>query len=171
MSLCNDRGVVAGCEADLESTLTMMIVSFLTGEPCWMANPARIDVAENSITLAHCTVATKMITDLQKSALVSHFESGKGVSIRGPLRKTNVTLARLGGKGLGQMLIATGKIIKSNMRDPNLCRTQVEVKLDGTVQNFIGKSLGNHQILAYGNLKPLLKDFCGFKGIEPITID
>lgn len=171
MSLCNDQGMVAGCEADLESTLTMMIVSFLTGEPCWMANPARIDVVKNTITLAHCTVATGMITDLSKSALISHFESGKGVSIRGLLRKTRVTLARLGGKGLRRMLIATGKIVRSDMRDPNLCRTQVEVKLDGNVQDFIEKSLGNHQILAYGDLKPLLKDFCVFKGIEPITID
>jgi hypothetical protein len=31
-------------------------------------------------------------------------------------------------------------------------------------------SLGNHQVLAYGNLMPLLIDFCGFKGIELMTI-
>jgi len=170
MSICNDLGIVAGCEADLDAVLTMMIVSFLTNEPCWMANVVRVDEDANTVTLAHCTIATKMLTDLKKSALRSHFESNKCVGIQGPLRDVDVTIARLGGRELGKMTAATGKIVKSDMRDPGLCRTQVEIRLIGNVEDFLENSLGNHQILAYGNLATILADFCRFKGIEPITI-
>jgi len=133
VSMCNDEGLVAGCEADLQAILTMMIVSFLTAQPCWMANPSRIDKDKNTITLAHCTIATKMIKDISESTLLPHMESGKGVSIRGQLKNNDVTLVRLGGN-LDKMLIVPGKIIK-NMQEPNLCRTQVEVKLKGNVED------------------------------------
>ena len=169
MSLCNDEGLVAGCEADLQATLTMMVVSFLTNQPCWMANPSRIDKDKNTITLAHCTIATKMITDISKATLLPHMESGKGVSIRGPLKNDKVTIVRLGGN-LDKMLIAPGKIIKSDMREPNLCRTQVEVKLKGSIEDWLVNSLGNHQILVYGDLESKLLDFCKFKGIEAIIV-
>jgi len=170
MSTCNDLGLVAGCEADLDAMLTMMIVSFLTNEPCWMANVVRVDQDANTVTLAHCTIATKMLADVKKSVLRSHFESGKCVGIQGPLRNVEVTMARLGGRKFEKMTIADGEIVRSDMRDPGLCRTQVEVRLNGGVGDFIENSLGNHQVLAYGDLKPLLTDFCRFKEIEQIAI-
>lgn len=169
MSLCNDEGLVAGCEADLQATLTMMVVSFLTSQPCWMANSSRIDKYKNTITLAHCTIATKMITDLSEATLLPHMESGKCLSIRGPLKRGEVTLARLGGNNLDKMLIATGKVVK-NLQEPDLCRTQVEVKLNGNVEGLLTNTLGNHHILTYGNLESKLLDFCKFKGIQPIVI-
>jgi len=170
MSMYNDSGLVAGCEADLDAVLTMMIVSFLTNEPCWMANVARVDEDANTVTLAHCTIAAKMLEDVKKSVLRSHFESGKCVGIQGPLRGVEVTIARLGGGKLEKMTIADGKIVRSDMRDPGLCRTQVEIRLNGNVKEYMENSLGNHQVLAYGNLMPLLIDFCRFKGIKLMTI-
>jgi len=169
MSLCNDEGLVAGCEGDLQATLTMMVVSFLSGRVCWMANIARIDKDKNIVTLAHCTIGTRMITDLSKATLLPHMESGKGVAVRGPLKKGRVTLVRLGGN-LDKMLIARGETIRSDMQEQDLCRTQVEVQLEGNVEDYLANALGNHQILAYGDLEQELLDFCKFKGIEAIRI-
>jgi L-fucose isomerase-like protein len=111
-----------------------------------------------------------MLADVRKSTLRSHFESGKCVSIQGPLKGADVTIARLGGGNLERMTIATGKIIGCDVADPGLCRTQTEIKLEGRVEDLVAKALGNHQVLAYGKLKPALLDFCRFKGIEPIVI-
>jgi len=169
MSLCNDEGIIAGCEADLQATLTMMIVSFIADQPCWMANPSRIDEKRNTITLSHCTIATKMIKNFSKATLLPHMESGKGVAVRGPLENREVTLVRLGGN-LNKMLIARGKIIRSDMREKDLCRTQAEVKLSGKVRDWLDNTLGNHQILMYGNWESELIDFCKFKKIEPIIV-
>ncbi|MEM3832692.1 MAG: hypothetical protein QW128_03710 [Thermoprotei archaeon] len=170
VSLSNDDGIVAGCESDLDSVLTMMIVHELTKEPVWMANVVRINPKDNTITLAHCTVATKMLDDLKKSFLRSHFESGKSVSIQGLLKKSDITLVRLGGKNLNKMTVTTGKIVKNDLNDKNLCRTQVEIKLNGDIEKFISNALGNHQILVYGYHVDNLLEFCKFKNIEPIVI-
>ena len=166
MSLCNDEGLVAGCEGDLQATLTMMVVSFLSGSACWMGNLCRIDKDRNTVTLAHCTIGTGMITDLSKATLLPHMESGKGVAIRGPLKKGKVTLVRLGGD-LNRMVIARGELIRSDMQE-DLCRTQVEIQLKG--RDYLANALGNHQILVYGDLEQKLLDFCKFKGIEPIIV-
>jgi len=166
LSLCNDDGIVAGCEGDLNATVTMLIVSSITNNPCWMANVCRFDVEDNTITLAHCTIATKMI-DVSKSSLKTHMESGKGVAINGVLKNTEVTLTRLGNS---KMMIALGEIVESSMDDPELCRTQVRVKLKGDVREFIDKILGNHLILAYGDITEELLDFCKFKGFKPLIL-
>ncbi|MEM7821214.1 MAG: hypothetical protein QXX38_00125 [Candidatus Aenigmatarchaeota archaeon] len=169
VSLCNDDNLIAGCEADLQSILTMIIVSFVSNQQCWMANPSRISFEKNTILIAHCTIATKMISDSSKIELITHMESGSGVAIRGPLKNKEITLVRLGGN-LEKMLIATGKIVKSNMKEENVCRTQAEVKLKGKIERWIENSLGNHQVLVYGNIEKKLIDFCRFKNIEAIVI-
>lgn len=171
-SLCNDSGIPAGYEVDPNAMITMMIVTSLTNEPSWMANPVRIDENTNELTLAHCEIPTKMLASLEKSALRSYFDTrtDESVAIQGPLLEQRVTLARIGGKGLDKMLITTGRIVRSDMRDPDLCRTQAVVRLDGKIEEFIEECLGNHQILAYGDLSSLLVDFCTFKNIEPIPV-
>ena len=134
-----------------------------------MANIAKIDKDKNIVTLAHCTIATKMIADLSKATLLPHKESGKGVAVRGSLKKGKVTLVRLGGN-LDKMLIARGEMIGSDMQEQDLCRTQVEVQLESNVEDYLANALGNHQILAYGDLEQELLDFCKFKGIESIRM-
>jgi L-fucose isomerase-like protein len=167
ISLLNDEGLTAGCEADLQACLRMLLLSSLTKSQCWMANSCRIDKNKNTLTLAHCTISTKMLSS--KPILTSHMESGKFVALRGSLRNEEVTLVRIGGN-LDKMLIAKGRIVKSDMQDLKLCRTQAEVELEGKVEKLIENSLGNHLILAYGNHESKLLDFCRFKGIEAIII-
>lgn len=166
LSLVNDEGIVAGCEGDLQAVLTMIIVYLISERPCWMANLCRYDTDRNTITLAHCTIPTLMI-EKSKSYLKSHMESKMGVAIDGFLENRDVTLVRL---GYGKMVIASGRILKSGMRESYLCRTQVEVALRGDVEDLISNVLGNHHVLVYGDLKSELIDFCRFKGIEPIVI-
>jgi len=52
--------------------------------------------------------------------------------------------------------LATGKII-STSKDENLCRTQIEVKLNSNynVIDLLVEPLGNHLIIVPGNFKEL----------------
>jgi L-fucose isomerase-like protein len=52
------------------------------------------------------------------------------------------------------------------MGDKNLCRTQAIIKLDGDVSNWLDNSLGNHQVIVYGNILEKLKVFCRLSDIE-----
>lgn len=167
MSLCSDHGIVSGCESDLQATFSMMLATYLTDEPCWMANPSRIDREKNSVILAHCTIPSKMLVNLSESCLVPHMESGLSAAIQGQMKSEKVTLLRIGGN-FDKMTIATGNIIRSNINDGKLCRTQAEVKLDEDVMNWLENCLGNHQILVYGDIKKELIEFCKFRNIEII---
>jgi len=166
-----DEGIIAGCEGDIDTTLTMLISYYLTNKPVWLANICSIDRAKNTLTFAHCTIATKLLEDGSKVALRSHFESGKGVSIQGALKpRQKVTIARLGGPKIDKMVIATGTIYRSNMGHKHMCRTQVEVKLDGKVEAFINNLLGNHVTIVKGDISSKLLDFCDKLGIDVILI-
>jgi L-fucose isomerase-like protein len=68
-----------------------------------------------------------------------------------------VTILRLGGPNLDTMLIARGVIVNGDIGDPNLCRTQIEVRIDGNPLELVEKSIGNHMIVAYGDIVEELK--------------
>ncbi|MFH1501857.1 MAG: hypothetical protein ABIG03_02290, partial [Candidatus Eisenbacteria bacterium] len=82
LSRLADQGIVAGCEGDLPSALAMLWVRERTGRTSWMANPARVDVGANTLTLAHCTVPCSMVDGY---TLRSHFESGLGAAVQGSI--------------------------------------------------------------------------------------
>jgi len=150
----NDDGIVAGCEGDVPSTLAMLLVRHLLDRPSWMANPATVDVDENRLVLAHCTVAPSMLDGF---SLDTHFESGKGVGISGHFASQPVTLLRLGGADLDECWIVEGDIVATG-DDPDLCRTQVTVSLSsGHVRELLERPLGNHIVLVAGRHEERLR--------------
>ena len=148
LSELTDRGVISGCEGDLVSTVGLMWTRLVTDQVPWMANPASVNVTENSLWLAHCTVPRTLIGDYR---LRSHFESGIGVGIQGEIPTGPVTLARIGGAMMDELWLAQGSIVRTGHAE-NLCRTQVEIVLsDGHVSELLENPLGNHLILVRGH--------------------
>jgi L-fucose isomerase-like protein len=158
MSLCNDERIVAGCEGDLQTTFTMMIATYLTGQPVWMANPAKMHKGNNTLTFAHCTIASSLLKDLSRSTLQAHMESNSSTAIQGPLHHGAVTILRVGAK-FDKMTIATGVLIDSDMQEQCLCRTQAVIRLDGSVSEWVENALGNHHVIAWGSHKEDLLAF------------
>ncbi|PKL90079.1 MAG: hypothetical protein CVV23_01680 [Ignavibacteriae bacterium HGW-Ignavibacteriae-2] len=165
MSLLNDEGIISGCEGDLEATFSMMLGYYITNSPCWMANPAHIDKQKNTLTLAHCTIASKMFSDLSQAELTTHMESGLSVANMGPLRLSDVTIFRMG-SSLSVLTAITGKIVETNMKNELHCRTQAKIKLDGPIDKWTKNTPGNHQVIVYGDIKNELELFCKFSGVE-----
>lgn len=145
----NDTGVVAGCEGDVASTVAMMLVRALLDQPSWIANPAQIDTAANSLLLAHCTVAPSMVDDLE---LHTHFESGLGIGLRGTFAPGPVTLLRLGGPSLERHWFAEAEIVATGA-SPDLCRTQVTLHVgdERPVGRLLDDPLGNHLVMVHGH--------------------
>ena len=57
LSLLNDEGVAAACEADIYGALSMWIGMQLSGEPVFFGDPVSLDEGENTITFWHCGAA------------------------------------------------------------------------------------------------------------------
>ena len=144
----NDDGVTAGCEGDLVATVALLWVRLLTGATPWMANPARVDPARGTLTLAHCTVPR---TAVGRYRLRSHFESGLGVAIEGDMATGPVTLVRLGGARLELLRAVDGELL-GTPAEPDLCRTQVEVAVGrDALEELLARPLGNHHVLVPGH--------------------
>ena len=155
LSLLNDEGIIAGCEGDLQSIFTMLVVKTLTTQSTFMANPSMINTRTNEIVLAHCTIGLKQT---EKFILRSHFETDLSIGIQGILPTGDVTLVKCGGECLDEYYLATGTLTE-NTNYLNMCRTQVRIRLNSPTDYFLRNPLGNHHILFHGNYETILNEF------------
>lgn len=155
LSLLNDEGIPAGCEGDLQSIMSMLMVKKLTGECCFMGNPTFIDSRQNEILLSHCTIATRMTKEF---IIRNHYESGASIGLQGIMEKGPITLFKCGGECLDEYYISGGVLIDNSSLE-NACRTQFRLKLDKPVSYFLQNPIGNHHILIPGNYVATIQEF------------
>lgn len=70
LSMLNNEGVAAACEADIYGALSMWIGMQLTGEPVFFGDPVALDESESSITYWHCGAAACSLARKDKGAEV-----------------------------------------------------------------------------------------------------
>lgn len=148
LAILNAQGIAAGCEGDIPALLTMLWAYRLTGRMGFMANPSRIDTANNTITLAHCTLPLNMAS---RNILRSHFESGIGVALQGIIDPGPVTLLKWWGRDMDHLFAAPGRLIE-NTDNPSMCRTQVSLHLDRPIDTLLSTPLANHHIILPGHI-------------------
>ena len=151
----NAEGIVAGCEGDIPAMLSMKITHALTGKTGFQANPATINPTTGQILFAHCTIPFDMI---ERYELLTHFESGIGVGIRGYMKEGPVTIFKVNRK-LDRYFAEEGTLIECQDK-PNLCRTQQLIQLSPeSTQYFLTNPIGNHHIVIPSHCKALLQQF------------
>lgn len=155
LSLLNDEGIPAGCEGDLQSIMSLLMIRELTGQPGFMANPTFVNPEQNEILLAHCSIPTQMTEDF---IIRNHFESESGIAIQGILHEGDVTLFKCGGECLDEYFVSAG-YLKENTNLVTACRTQIKIKLKKNVRYFLQSPLGNHHILIKGNYTEAIQEF------------
>ena len=70
LSLLNDEGVAAACEADIYGALSMWIGMQLSGEPVFFGDPVSLDEGENTVTFWHCGAAACSLARHDTGAVV-----------------------------------------------------------------------------------------------------
>ena len=161
VSFLNDRGVVAGCEGDIPATVAMITLSEVTGSPTFLANPTYI--RGHRLALAHCTIAPKLTAGYRYR---THFESGLGVAISGALKvRERVTVARYD-REYNVLRAGEGRTIKGDTWSEELCRTQVEIEMDGDAEIIKENPMGNHIVMTYGNHVSSLHELASLAGVR-----
>ncbi len=152
LAILNSEGIVAGCEADLSATVTMLILKLLSGRPAFMGNVLKVE--GQYVWLAHCTVPLAMTSNY---SLTTHYETGHGVAVQGELPVgLEVTLARYD-HNKKVVRAFRGRIAKGDQFSRHACRTQVIVKVEGDPTTIVRKPIGNHYVLVYGDVTPSLR--------------
>ena len=161
LSLLQDDGIVAGCEGDIPSLLSMILGKLVSNSPTFMANIS--EVGKDYLCLTHCTIALSMVNEYH---LLTHFESGVGVGISGRiLNGGRVTLLRFR-PDLKKIRIIRGVLLEGSPSKALACRTQFRIKVKGDPRRVIEDPLGNHHVMVLGDLVDAIKSFCMLKGIE-----
>lgn len=151
----NAEGVVAGCEGDIPTMLTMAIAKAVTGVSGFQCNPSRIDSESGELLFAHCTIPLNMV---ERYELDTHYESGIGVGIRGYMKEGPVTVFKVAGD-LSRCFIAEGELIRNEAK-ADLCRTQQVIQLDDKKQAayFLNDPIGNHHVIMPGHHQKVLSE-------------
>lgn len=153
----NEEGIIAGCEGDVPSMLSMYLAKLLTGQSSFMANPAYIDVDKKEAIYAHCTCPFDMLSSY---SLPTHFESSSGLAIKGELKKEEITAIKLS-PSLDKIRVLKGKITNTLNR-ADLCRTQIKISFEDDISSLLSDPYGNHMIFCYGDHKDLFEGFFAY---------
>lgn len=162
VAICNFNGIPAGCEGDITTIASIMLIKELTGQIAWMANMAAVH--SESIFMAHCTVPIQLAESFE---IKTHYETDESAAIEASLDLEEVTIFRMN-KNLDKAFIAEGVIIDRPNR-PGACRTQIEVSLPKEdINKLVDNPLGNHHLVIKGHVGKLVKMAMGYKKVEVV---
>ncbi len=173
-----DEGVVGACEADMDSTLTMLMFLYAFGLPGFITDPL-IDTDKNAVIHAHCVAPTKMrgpASERLPFAIRNHRDDNLGASLEVFMNQDigqKVTWAKIA--NLDSILIKTGTIIEVCDFEDRGCRTQVVTEIDDARELFSkwgANVLPNdmmtllHRVLFYGDHLNDVKDMAHLMGLK-----
>lgn len=154
LALLNAEGIYAGCEGDLPSLISMVILGRISGQHVFQCNPSRVDRAGNEIVFAHCTLPLDMP---ERYTLDTHFESGIGVAIAGDIPLGKVTVFKASAD-LGHYFLSAGEIVE-DLHERDLCRTQIRLRCQEPVEDFLNSHVGNHYLVCLGDYTEAIRAF------------
>ena len=154
----NDEGIVAGCEGDMQTLMTMLLAKKLLNEPAFMANPSIL--TDTTSMFAHCTVPLSMC---YKTTMRTHFESGIGVAVQGDLPLGDYTIMKWGGRCLDRFFVTEAKAIKNEYSN-HFCRTQITFDIN-LKPYLLNHPIGNHHVIIKGRHSEIIKRFMKENGI------
>ena len=70
LSLLNDDGIAAACEADVYGALSMWVGMRLSGAPVFFGDPVSLDETENTVTFWHCGAAACSLARQDTGAVI-----------------------------------------------------------------------------------------------------
>lgn len=159
----NRDGLIATCEGDVPSMISMLMVKEILSQKAFQANPSRIDLDNKKIILAHCTIPLDMCESYD---LDTHYESQSGIGVKGELHLGDVTIFKIDNT-LTKFVALEGEILR-NLNEPNLCRTQIEVSIPNNIEYFLTKPLHNHHIVLYGHKAKELREHLTKLGLKEV---
>jgi hypothetical protein len=152
----NDSGLVGGCEGDIKSALTMMVVGTLTDRPGYISDPV-IDTSRNQIIYVHCVAPTRVFgpkAPANPFHIRSHSEDRKGAVVRSLMPTGYMTTSLEIDCGSRQILVHRAKAVE-NVDEDKACRSKLAAEVKGDMEKLLGEwdRWGWHRVTFYGDLQ------------------
>jgi L-fucose isomerase-like protein len=158
--MLSDELVPATCEADVNGTITQLILQWISGEPVFDSDIVSFDMEANTAIFWHCGKAPLSMADPEtRPRAVNHFNFKKPLTLEFPLKPGRVTLARLSeATGEYRLVVGGGEVVRASV---SFSGTSGVVRFDRSAQEvldtILGEGLEHHLALVYGDwIEPLL---------------
>lgn len=176
LSLLNDMGVAAACEADTYGALSMFIAMKLTDSPAFFGDPVSLDESENTITFWHCGMAPCSLARCDTGAMVGvHCNRKIGPTLDfGCKSQPKVTIIRVGKSASGEfrIFLAGGKALD---KPKQFNGTSIVVETDGNARNIVERAVINgwepHFAVATGDIKSEVKILADMLSVKAEDFD
>jgi hypothetical protein len=166
----NNEGAVGACEADLQSTVTMLAMAYATGRPGYISDPV-IDTAKGQIVYAHCVAPTRVFGPRGPANpfhIRDHSEDRKGASIRSLMPLGHVVTSLKFVPSQKVVVMHSAKTV-ANLDDDKACRTKLAAEIPNAQKMLEGWSHGWHRVTVYGDYRARVRtlgQLLGFNVVE-----
>ncbi len=154
LSLLSDAHAPSSCEADVNGTITQLILQWLSGEPAFGSDLVDFDAEADEAVLWHCGLAPLSMADpdAQPEATI-HSNRAKPLLMQFPLKPGRVTIARLSeATGELRLVIGGGAMLKA---PPAFTGTSGIIRFDSgaaaVMETILREGLEHHLSITYGD--------------------
>lgn len=165
------EGIPAGCEADLNALSAMIVLMYISGKPAVMGN-LWCNLDDNTITISHCVVPSKLVKEGAPYILRDFHGSGKGVTGYGNLSLgEHVTILAINPE-ISKFLIVKG--ITVSVEDAKekrgvQCRFSIDIEVENA-RRVADERFAHHHVLVYGDYVKEVQELANMLGLEPIML-
>jgi hypothetical protein len=148
LSLINDSGALAFCESDFAVIPSGVLLHHIAGTPVFLQDPTYPH--HGVVTVAHCTAPRKMDgVRSEETLIVTHFESDYGAAPKVNMRIGQEITMIDPDFGDKRWIGFRGTIVAHPFHA--ICRSQIDVAIDGDWRKLMEEMVGFHWMLAYGD--------------------
>ena len=183
-SLLNSYGITAGCEGDVLSTISALILKELSGKTTLVSDMAAFDEEDQSLLLWHCGSAPMEMANSDgvccKNVYRSEFARGTELEDLGPITditypESDVTVFRLTGES-DMFYYFTGKTFDSKKQSwygnrgwlGELKLYREPVKVIDLMNTIFLNSIQHHYPMVLNNVSDYIEEFAYWLGLQKI---
>ena len=161
MSMLSDERIPCSCEADINGTITQLMLQWLSGKPAFGTDMVSFEIENNLAVIWHCGLAPLAMADPEFAARGTiHSNRQLPLLMEFPLKPGRVTIARLSeapGEGHYQLVVGGGEMVRAPM---SFSGTSGVLRFDNGAQTALDtimeEGLEHHISLTYGDHVPAL---------------
>ncbi len=158
MSMLSNEQIPCSCEADINGTITQLMLQWLSGKPAFGTDMVSFEIEDDLAVIWHCGLAPLAMADPEFAARGTiHSNRQLPLLMEFPLKPGRVTIARLSeapGDGHYQLVVGSGEMVRAPM---SFSGTSGVLRFDSGAQaaldTIMEEGLEHHISLTYGDHK------------------
>lgn len=181
-----ENGIVAACEGDVDSAISMLMLTELTGVQPMLMDMSKPDFQDDTVLMWHCGSAPKRYADSCGVTFDGHYKPGSHVTCMDNIRVSGVnnmyyaaqpvTIARFT-DNYQRILTFSGNFVEKDDRSYDGSRGWVgQMTMDGTpvstltlVNTVMANGLQHHFPIVSGHVEEAVRELAAWLDIAPVS--